>query len=240
MRRIHQILIMFLILLSVGCVVLAWRRERRSIFVDASSTDRRWLYFHAYKGELAVCFSSTNLPPFGGNTGSGWPSFPYKREAIYLRQDSQRALAMMRSGCEAERLRRSDLYKYIERHIRELEASHTKREAGLREGHAMEVTRCLRGRAPFGFFFKCNLTPDVELIMLLPLWALVVLFSAYPAYAAARWYSKRRRKLTNVCISCGYNLTGNVSGICPECGTEIGKRHSDGARSVLLGRNRAF
>lgn len=25
-----------------------------------------------------------------------------------------------------------------------------------------------------------------------------------------------------VCQSCGYNLIGNESGICPECGTEIG------------------
>ena len=23
------------------------------------------------------------------------------------------------------------------------------------------------------------------------------------------------------CRECGYNLTGNVSGVCPECGTEI-------------------
>ena len=25
----------------------------------------------------------------------------------------------------------------------------------------------------------------------------------------------------NACEECGYNLTGNVSGRCPECGTEI-------------------
>lgn len=25
------------------------------------------------------------------------------------------------------------------------------------------------------------------------------------------------------CVSCGYDLTGNVSGICPECGTPVGK-----------------
>jgi len=31
----------------------------------------------------------------------------------------------------------------------------------------------------------------------------------------------RRRLLTNLCIECGYDLTGNVSGICPECGSPI-------------------
>ena len=25
------------------------------------------------------------------------------------------------------------------------------------------------------------------------------------------------------CQQCGYNLTGNVSGVCPECGTEVEK-----------------
>ncbi len=28
----------------------------------------------------------------------------------------------------------------------------------------------------------------------------------------------RRRRLPDHCKKCGYNLTGNVSGICPECG----------------------
>ena len=29
----------------------------------------------------------------------------------------------------------------------------------------------------------------------------------------------RRAKLIRLCESCGYNLTGNTSGVCPECGT---------------------
>lgn len=45
------------------------------------------------------------------------------------------------------------------------------------------------------------------------------------------WYSvtrrirpileEQRRRLEGTCIACDYNLTGNVSGICPECGTPI-------------------
>lgn len=31
------------------------------------------------------------------------------------------------------------------------------------------------------------------------------------------------------CCGCGYNLTGNVSGICPECGTPVPKRTADAA-----------
>ncbi len=30
--------------------------------------------------------------------------------------------------------------------------------------------------------------------------------------------SRRRRFLPGMCVTCGYNLFGNISGICPECG----------------------
>ncbi len=31
----------------------------------------------------------------------------------------------------------------------------------------------------------------------------------------------RKALLANDCINCGYNLTGNVSGVCPECGENV-------------------
>ena len=40
----------------------------------------------------------------------------------------------------------------------------------------------------------------------------------------AGWVNPPRRKIVaGFCRRCGYNLTGNVSGICPECGTPIAK-----------------
>ena len=48
-------------------------------------------------------------------------------------------------------------------------------------------------------------------------------------FVALRWYSRHRyrrflRERLNsqgipICMKCGYDLTGNVSGICPECGS---------------------
>jgi ABC-type ATPase with predicted acetyltransferase domain len=35
------------------------------------------------------------------------------------------------------------------------------------------------------------------------------------------WYVDRRRFGPGHCQKCGYDLTGNVSGRCPECGTAI-------------------
>jgi hypothetical protein len=39
-----------------------------------------------------------------------------------------------------------------------------------------------------------------------------------------RYAPDRQRPRTGFCYHCGYNLTGNVSGICSECGTVIRSR----------------
>jgi len=57
----------------------------------------------------------------------------------------------------------------------------------------------------------------------LQLWFVVVLCSPYPAVAFIRGpFRRSRRRKKGLCLKCGYNLTGNVSGICPECGERIG------------------
>lgn len=56
----------------------------------------------------------------------------------------------------------------------------------------------------------------------LPPLALSGLLATYPTIAFVRGpVRRRRRRRRGLCIRCGYNLTGNVSGVCPECGTEI-------------------
>lgn len=55
----------------------------------------------------------------------------------------------------------------------------------------------------------------------LPPWAVLCLLGAYPTFAFIRgpvWRNRRRRR--GLCVRCGYNLTGNVSSVCPECGRE--------------------
>jgi hypothetical protein len=54
-------------------------------------------------------------------------------------------------------------------------------------------------------------------IMSLPLWILLVPV-ALPT--AILWY-RDRRPLRGHCAACGYDLTGNLSGVCPECGTRL-------------------
>ncbi|HEY8749907.1 MAG TPA: hypothetical protein VIM11_18125 [Tepidisphaeraceae bacterium] len=35
-------------------------------------------------------------------------------------------------------------------------------------------------------------------------------------------FTRRRKRRTGTCEMCGYDLTGNASGVCPECGAAIG------------------
>jgi hypothetical protein len=58
---------------------------------------------------------------------------------------------------------------------------------------------------------------------LLPLWIPIVLL-ALPTISAAR--KRRALRAASVrddppCSHCGYSLTGNISGVCPECGTAL-------------------
>jgi len=59
-----------------------------------------------------------------------------------------------------------------------------------------------------------------------PTWFPVVLFGFYPVLTFYRGPLRRwRQRRMGSCMNCGYNLTGNESGVCPECGTEIKTWH---------------
>ena len=51
--------------------------------------------------------------------------------------------------------------------------------------------------------------------------ALYIPFLAIGIPTAVFFIRNRRRFPPGHCAECGYNLTGNVSGMCPECGTEV-------------------
>lgn len=46
-------------------------------------------------------------------------------------------------------------------------------------------------------------------------------FIIAPFVGAAKHWWRTTRHRRGHCRKCGYNLTGNVSGRCPECGTEV-------------------
>ena len=73
---------------------------------------------------------------------------------------------------------------------------------------------------------RCDLCYGINVdVSRWPVLGLAVLFAAYPVIAFFRGPARRRRRRKHgECVTCGYNLTGNMSGVCPECGTKIRAR----------------
>jgi hypothetical protein len=49
----------------------------------------------------------------------------------------------------------------------------------------------------------------------------LVVCVSYDAYRRQRLRAAGRRRLQGRCVRCDYDLTGNVSGVCPECGERV-------------------
>lgn len=80
-----------------------------------------------------------------------------------------------------------------------------------REISAMGWTGIGQSRWPVVWWFACP-----ALVILTPVW-MPLLAVAVPT--AFLWRREQRRSKSGHCRNCGYNLTGNVTGRCPECGT---------------------
>ncbi len=76
-----------------------------------------------------------------------------------------------------------------------------------------------------GFKYKSlALGPNNSVSVFVPFWALVVILAAYPVTSFIRGPVMRwRRHRVGACLKCGYSLSGNSSGVCPECGTPARK-----------------
>ncbi|MFQ5462525.1 MAG: hypothetical protein ACE5E5_07855 [Phycisphaerae bacterium] len=77
--------------------------------------------------------------------------------------------------------------------------------------HAIVSTR-LRS-SPFNSNTVVKLT-GVRTTVVLP----VVLLLVYPVLAVLQDSLRRRRQRPGICVYCQYDMTGNTTGVCPECG----------------------
>ncbi len=72
---------------------------------------------------------------------------------------------------------------------------------------------------PFVFQFTRSL---FGVAVTIPIWFAILLLGTYPAFTFLRGPLRRwRRRHLGLCLKCGYDLTGNTTGICPECGVPV-------------------
>jgi len=67
--------------------------------------------------------------------------------------------------------------------------------------------------------------------LIIPYWPLVLTAAVLPAVALLRIRRARARGRVGRCTACGYDLTGNVSGVCPECGVLLGQGGPRGTKN---------
>jgi hypothetical protein len=74
------------------------------------------------------------------------------------------------------------------------------------------------GVSPVAVTIACAKT---ERMITIPYWLPSLLGAALPAWWAIARIRRARRVGEGCCTACGYDLTGNVSGACPECGGKV-------------------
>ncbi len=86
--------------------------------------------------------------------------------------------------------------------------------------HSAENPTTRAGLLHFGWLWAWG-PRSGRCLLAFPTWLPAIICSILPCYVYL-WVplSHRHHRGQRLCLICGYNLTGNVSGVCPECGTE--------------------
>jgi hypothetical protein len=200
-RRLLNLLTLASLILC-GAVAALWVRSgfcRENLWSCGAAGGRLW-WVESAGGRLAV------------RTASGWPA------ASPLRRTSAPAGADVGALVLAGERPAVMIWHNMQRSLGVSVEEWRSDRAGLmlRRGTTVTSTGGAGGLAALSFS-----RPMRYLELVAPHWMLVLL-SAVPstAWLAAKTPALRRHLLAarGRCQACGYDLTGNVSGVCPECG----------------------
>jgi hypothetical protein len=114
---------------------------------------------------------------------------------------------------------RISLSRWSDVEARSDDAERSSRPTGFYWDHET-VTPPRYGEPWFGFE-RWSSSDDQGVLIKCPIWLPAPLVLLLPCISVYRRFKSRRRLTNGSCTTCGYELTGNTSGVCPECGTAI-------------------
>ena len=176
------------------------------LFAQMASADQWWAHTVITKGRVTISYSSKYEPPFRalrrGKQKKGVISIGrfgvarYNLIAHWVRRASEQLGALPWT------------FRVDGQYREELEA--TERETALKLEQVLGDSTLL---------LRHTNTPHRQVVLRFPLWVPLSALSTPPAIALIRGPVRRwRRRRKGCCVRCGYDLTGNVTGVCPECG----------------------
>ena len=180
--------------LAAGTMFLLVVSHGSAIRWKSARTDR-WFHVYAESGFSTLSFASQDVPPVVLVSGA----CPYG----LLRQTTLRAMRFRKEMDQSETeaiQQQEDIIDVISDRL-EVLFIHT----------IGETNRVFR--------LQFESSPNREILIQIHLALPLILFAAYPTIALVYGPLRRhRRRRKGLCVQCGYNLRGNMTGTCPECG----------------------
>lgn len=211
----------------------------RPLYLDLSHYPQRWSLANVDGGCATLCYvDDGKLPVLKASVRpAGWLASRQQTVAVeegFVRMDERSAeIAELLAREDRRRMRlggsEQDLadWQGVKEHRAAVTARLDSTIRRVRRRIARPVLEVAVSNSVFGFFISMNSKPVPEVVVRFPLWLPVVVFAFLPIRAFIRGPIARRRLRRRhdlgQCMGCGYDLTGNVSGICPECGAAIPK-----------------
>lgn len=215
-QYVRSMILCSVLLVSLTIIVLMIRSYSIPLYYATSSGAQYSIHLLGSDGRFSFCVN--------GKGQAGYlPSLNWMTSVAARRT---RWVAEMRDGPPRgrgepvlERLRREEWAAITKERVETFQ--HLMRE-GLQFATA-EAAFQSRNRGWLGIWIESSSGPPPCYVVSLPIPILIGVFAIAPFLCIVRLVRRKRRSPDPLCEGCGYNLTSNLSGICPECGDKQGE-----------------
>jgi hypothetical protein len=203
---LKKLMIFALGLVTVTISTLTCWSYRQPVQWDLSNNGVDWRCLHICDGAACLIYVDADTAP---RLKAASPPPAYLKDLRFWRGLS---MTMPKARAQMDRVTYESTRAEFEKLL-------SKYEQVDRLSMAGKANQVCKSKSFAGFFIGVDSSP-LEVVLRIPLAALVLLFGLLPTMSFIGWLRFRaRRKRENLCLQCGYCLTGNLSGTCPECGT---------------------